>query len=210
MYWIRHGETDFNKKGIVQGGGVDSSLNTTGIKQALHFYHYYKQHTFDAIYSSKLKRTQETLAPWSQNRQSYQILDGIEELSWGVHEGLIPNSEQREEFLTVRKKWAEGMLDLTVTGGETPLEAWERTREALKHLFEKHIGQQILVCSHGRILKIMLSALLDQDIAKMDTYPQPNTGLHILEFDTPETARAIKLADIAHLESDEIQTSAVL
>jgi probable phosphoglycerate mutase len=27
IYLIRHGQTDFNKQGIVQGSGVDSSLN---------------------------------------------------------------------------------------------------------------------------------------------------------------------------------------
>ncbi|HYG15236.1 MAG TPA: histidine phosphatase family protein, partial [Bacteroidia bacterium] len=34
IYLVRHGETEFNRMGIVQGSGVDSELNETGRKQA--------------------------------------------------------------------------------------------------------------------------------------------------------------------------------
>jgi probable phosphoglycerate mutase len=42
FFIIRHGETDFNLQGIVQGRGVDPSLNETGRRQANQFYEYYK------------------------------------------------------------------------------------------------------------------------------------------------------------------------
>ena len=38
IYLVRHGQTDFNLKGIVQGSGVDASINETGLKQAQAFY----------------------------------------------------------------------------------------------------------------------------------------------------------------------------
>ncbi|MFM8374363.1 MAG: histidine phosphatase family protein, partial [Bacteroidota bacterium] len=37
VYFIRHGETDFNRQGIIQGRGVDSDLNETGRQQARAF-----------------------------------------------------------------------------------------------------------------------------------------------------------------------------
>lgn len=37
IYIIRHGQTDFNLKGIVQGSGVDSSLNDFGVAQSRAF-----------------------------------------------------------------------------------------------------------------------------------------------------------------------------
>jgi probable phosphoglycerate mutase len=42
IYIIRHGETDFNKLGIVQGSGIDSDLNPRGVQQAANFYAFYK------------------------------------------------------------------------------------------------------------------------------------------------------------------------
>ena len=49
FYFIRHGQTDLNLKGIVQGRGVDSPLNDNGFKQAQAFYDAYKDIPFDKI-----------------------------------------------------------------------------------------------------------------------------------------------------------------
>ncbi|HRG79965.1 MAG TPA: histidine phosphatase family protein, partial [Cyclobacteriaceae bacterium] len=57
IYIIRHGQTDFNLQGIVQGSGVDSSLNDMGRAQADAFYLTYKDIPFDKIYTSALRRT---------------------------------------------------------------------------------------------------------------------------------------------------------
>ena len=61
IYLIRHGETKYNKLGIVQGSGVDSDLNETGIEQANAFFEHYKNISFDKIYTSKLKRSQQSV-----------------------------------------------------------------------------------------------------------------------------------------------------
>ncbi len=199
LYLIRHGETDYNKNGIVQGGGVDSSLNTTGIQQAQAFFHHYQKETFHALYCSPLQRTAQTLSPWLQKGYQLQSVEQLIEISWGVHEGLVPSPKQKAEFLAVKQKWTEGELDLSVDGGETPIQVWERSKKALAYLFDKHAGERVLVCSHGRLLRILLSGLLDQDISNMEAYTQPNTGLHLVELYAPTRGHAIKLADTEHL-----------
>lgn len=64
IYIIRHGETDYNKQGIIQGGGIDSSLNELGRRQAQQFYQAYHHIQFDRIYTSELKRTHQSVAPF--------------------------------------------------------------------------------------------------------------------------------------------------
>ena len=54
---IRHAQTDYNKKGIIQGSEVDSEIDEEGIKQSKLFYDYYKNYNFEKIYISNLKRT---------------------------------------------------------------------------------------------------------------------------------------------------------
>jgi len=210
LYLIRHGETDYNRQGIVQGGGVDSSLNATGIQQSQSFYRFYQQESFDALYCSPLRRTSQTLSPWQQRGLEPNPLEELIELNWGIHEGLIPTAEQKAEFLSIKQKWTEGELHLSVTGGETPLQAWERSQKAMEILFEKHQGERLLVCTHGRLLRILLSGLLDKDISRMEQYTQPNTGLHLIELTAPDKARAIKLADTAHLIADQPQGTAAI
>jgi bisphosphoglycerate-dependent phosphoglycerate mutase len=68
IYLIRHGQTDFNKQGIVQGSGVDSSLNEEGHAQARKFYEAYHHINFDKIYVTELQRTHQTVAPFKQKK----------------------------------------------------------------------------------------------------------------------------------------------
>lgn len=42
VYFLRHGETEQNLLGIVQGSGIDSHLNENGLQQASLFYEKYK------------------------------------------------------------------------------------------------------------------------------------------------------------------------
>ncbi|WP_282456203.1 histidine phosphatase family protein [Chitinophaga sedimenti] len=68
LYIIRHGETDFNRQGIVQGRGVNSDLNAMGVAQAEAFYEHYKHIPFDKVYTSSLKRTHQTVKKfWTTN-----------------------------------------------------------------------------------------------------------------------------------------------
>ena len=61
IYLIRHGETDFNRQGVVQGSGVDSDLNELGQAQAEAFFQAYQHIPFDKVYTSALKRTHQSV-----------------------------------------------------------------------------------------------------------------------------------------------------
>ena len=66
LYFIRHGETDFNRQNIVQGGGIDSDLNETGRAQGQRFFEHYRDLHFDRVYCTQLKRTYQTVQPFEQ------------------------------------------------------------------------------------------------------------------------------------------------
>jgi probable phosphoglycerate mutase len=61
IYLIRHGETEYNKKGIVQGSGIDADLNETGRNQAEAFHRKYGDVAFQKVYTSALVRTHQTV-----------------------------------------------------------------------------------------------------------------------------------------------------
>ena len=199
LFFLRHGETDYNKKGIIQGGGVDSDLNATGLQQANAFFNYYQHIDFDKVFCSTLKRTQQTLEPWKRKGYEPERVEGIKELGWGVHEGRIPTVQHRADFLEIRKRWAQGELDLRVKEGESPREGWKRGFAFIERVYQMHKGERILICSHGRQLRIILSGLLDGDVSRMDHYQQPNTGLHVLEMKSLKDFRVHTLSDVRHL-----------
>ena len=71
---MRHGETENNKNGIIQGSEVDSDINEIGDIQALKFYNSYKKICFDKVYVSALKRTYQTVKRFIDDGIPYESL----------------------------------------------------------------------------------------------------------------------------------------
>ncbi|MCB0694692.1 MAG: histidine phosphatase family protein, partial [Saprospiraceae bacterium] len=118
IYIIRHGETDLNRQGIVQGSGVDPSLNNTGRQQAESFFRMYHQHPFELVITSTLRRSRETVQsfidlplPWMETPQ-------INEISWGDHEGRPSEPWMVDAYQKMIARWAEGDLSAHLNNGE--------------------------------------------------------------------------------------------
>lgn len=184
IYLIRHGETDFNRRGIVQGGGVDSDLNDLGRQQAGAFFEYYRETEFDAVYVSPLKRTHQTVQPWVDAFGFVpRVEPGLTELSWGVLEGKIPTESEKQAFHRLKEDWQDGKLDLAVEAGESPNQCWARLVGVLDKLKSQHRDGRILVCSHGRTSRVLLSQLAGQGLHEMERFDHSNTGLNIFRLD---------------------------
>ena len=178
LYIIRHAETEYNKKGIIQGSEVDSDINDVGESQANSFYEYYKDINFDKIYVSDLKRTFQTIRRFTENGSSYEKLKEFNEISWGVNQG---KSDGLEDYARLIDTWLAGNLDNKFEEGESPNEMSVRLVKGFnKVLDDDH--DTVLLCIHGRALRILLSKIIDNDLTKMDKYVHSNTGLYILEY----------------------------
>jgi broad specificity phosphatase PhoE len=95
LYFIRHGETEYNALGMVQGRGIDADLNDIGRKQAEAFYQYYKNLPFDKLYTSTLKRTHQTVKRFIDSGLAWEQLSGLDELAWGELEGKPATEDSR-------------------------------------------------------------------------------------------------------------------
>lgn len=178
LYIIRHAETEYNRKGIIQGSEVDSDINDVGESQANSFYEYYKNINFDKIYVSDLKRTFQTIRRFTENGLSYEKLKEFNEISWGVNQG---KSDDLEDYARLIDTWLAGNLDNKFEEGESPNEMSVRLVKGFnKVLDDDH--DTVLLCIHGRALRILLSKIIDNDLTKMDKYVHSNTGLYILEY----------------------------
>ena len=178
LYIIRHAETEYNRKGIIQGSEVDSDINDVGESQANSFYEYYKNINFDKIYVSDLKRTFQTIRRFTEKGSSYEKLKEFNEISWGINQG---KSDDLEDYARLIDTWLAGNLDNKFKEGESPNEMSARLLKGFnKVLDDDH--DTVLLCIHGRALRILLSKIIDNDLTKMDKYVHSNTGLYILEY----------------------------
>ena len=178
LYIIRHAETEYNRKGIIQGSEVDSDINDVGDDQAESFYDYYKDVNFDKIYVSNLKRTFQTIKRFTENGVEYEKLKEFNEISWGVNQG---KSDDLKDYAELIDTWLAGNLDNKFDEGESPNEMSVRLVKGFNKVLEDN-HDTVLLCIHGRALKILLSKIIDNDLTKMDRYIHSNTGLYILEY----------------------------
>lgn len=199
IYLVRHGQTDFNLKGIVQGSGIDSSLNERGKAQAKAFYGCYSSVAFDKIYTSKLKRTKETVQPFIDAGVPYESTDGLNEISWGTKEGQRITPQEDAYYHWMLKQWQEGRTDLRIEGGESPDDVARRQQSAVDQIMSRKDESTILVCMHGRAMRILLCQLLNYPLRAMDMFEHENLCLYLLNY-TGTFFSVEKFNDTGHLD----------
>jgi 2,3-bisphosphoglycerate-dependent phosphoglycerate mutase len=199
IYIIRHGETEYNRQGIVQGSGVDSELNETGLEQAKSFYEYYKNEKFDKIYTSTLRRTHQSVANFI-NHNNWQQDPALNEISWGKREGKIPDQTDNIQFEAITKDWSKGNTHLKFENGESPNDVAIRQNAFIENSLKNPDNQIILVAMHGRALKILLSKIIHNNLSKMDHFHHSNLCLYLLHYNSQtDTFEIIKKNNIDHL-----------
>lgn len=179
IFLVRHGETDYNRKGIIQGRGVNSELNEKGRAQARAFFEHYKHHDFSHIFASTLTRTQQTMHPFVEAGYDLIKHPGLDEIDWGRHEGQGGDPKLAEEYLYLTTRWKDGFLEEKIPGGESPLELQKRQREFIDTVLPDYQGS-ILICSHGRAMRALLCTMLNLPLSKMDEFPHTNLSVYKL------------------------------
>lgn len=180
IYLIRHGQTDFNKRGIVQGGGIDSDLNALGQAQATAFYEAYRHIPFDKIYTSRLKRSIQSVQLFIDQGISWEALAGLNEINWGYREGKTITPEEDAYYHDVIRRWQQGEDELRIEGGECPLDVRKRQQIELKHMLAQENEETILICMHGRAMRVLMTTVLNYPLSAMDMFEHHNLCLYKL------------------------------
>jgi broad specificity phosphatase PhoE len=141
---VRHGETDWNADGRLQGQ-TDRPLNDFGRRQAQRLGEQLQGERLVAIYSSDLARARETAEIVGERLGLPVVLDsGLREKDWGNWEGLTAVERDRVEFV-----------------GESTEAHQERTLDALRRISERHPDDgRVLVVTHGGSMRRAQTAAL--------------------------------------------------
>jgi probable phosphoglycerate mutase len=162
---------------------MDTDLNDEGRKQARQFFESYKTVSFDKIYISALKRTQQSVQSFIDLGIPYQKLPGLDELAWGIHEGQPSTTQNKAAFLQIMRDWLDGRLDSKFEGGESPNEVEIREREALDEIMSHPDEKTVLICMHGRAMRLLLCILTNRPLTEMEAFPHQNLVLYKVVYD---------------------------
>ncbi len=197
VYLIRHGQTDYNLQGIVQGSGVNSDLNEEGRRQAALFFEKYKDVPFDKVYTSALKRSVQSVQGFLDLGLPHEEHAGLNEICWGVREGTRITPEEDAYYYEVLQSWSEGNTSLCIEGGESPELVAARQRPFIDLMLSRPEEETILICMHGRAMRMLLCQLLNYPLRCMDQFEHQNLCLYLLEY-TGSMFTVKKHCDVAH------------
>jgi len=153
---IRHGETVWNKEGRVQGM-TDIELNADGIEQARLLALSLKDHTFDAIHSSPLKRALKTAEIINEyHHKKIHTHDDLMEMNTGDLDGLS-YEELAARDKDLLKKMITDPASVEMPNGESINQLLDRAWRAMETIVSK--GENALVVSHNFIIAAIISRI---------------------------------------------------
>lgn len=186
LYFVRHGETDWNKTHKVQGQ-TDIPLNDYGRLLARETAEGMKNLKIDLAYTSPLSRAKETAEIILDGRGVPLIEDGrIKEFSFGSYEGMYCGGENQDpKSVEFNRFFTDTANYIPPADGETVARLYERTGEFLAELCgaEELREKAVLISTHGAAMTALLNRIkgnLSVDGFWRDEVP-PNCSVTIAE-----------------------------
>lgn len=162
LYLVRHGQTAWNLEKRLQGA-TDNALNETGRRQAADLVQRLAGVRFERIYSSGLKRAQETAAAFAGNTPVIP-LTALNERSFGKFEGIFEDERSGGLYAEFARRGA--VLDDALDGGESLQSQADRVKAAVREITARHRSGSVAIVAHGGVNPLALAALLDLPVAE--------------------------------------------
>lgn len=199
IWFIRHGETDWNRQRRLQGW-KDIPLNTAGVDQARLLAERLRNEAphIDAIYSSDLQRALNTAEPVGQALDLRVRLEpGIRERSFGVLEGL--DLDRIEELAPqAAASWKSREPQRPLEGGESLGQFHRRVVTAIEDIAAKHEGQRVLAFTHGGALDIVWRHASGIDLGAPRTATLLNVSINRVAVENG-VWRVLDWGDVGHV-----------
>lgn len=183
LFLIRHGQTDWNLRGKIQGS-CDIELNDTGIKQAeeLNNKVLEESYKFSTIYSSPQTRAVKTAEILSRvTNVDYIPIKGLEEINLGDWEGLSW-AEVKEKYPTEYEEWYINRRYTKPPKGESYQDMLERVFAAIHKIINENCDNVIIV-THSAVIMCIQCYLTNTPFDEMTKFKIDNTSITEIDSD---------------------------
>lgn len=147
LYIVRHGITDWNEKGLVQGA-TDIALNAVGIAQTKELASKINLSKIDICLCSPLKRARQTADILLGNKFNVIYDDLLIERGFGDYEGKKIN------FDLIASQW-DYVLNDSSHNIESLKDCLLRANNFLNKIKKEYPNKTILIVSHGSFIKAL-------------------------------------------------------
>jgi len=201
LYLVRHGQTVGNVQRRWQGW-MDGELTPLGVQQAQATARHLaaRGQTFDALYSSPLRRAWQTARIVGRAVGLLPLAhEGLKEICFGEVEGMTWD-DFAARHPELHRRWTDrGDLSFTWPGGENRADFYRRAQQAIEDIAARHDGQSIVVVAHGGTLRAILVHLFPAELGQPWRHSLTNGSLTRVWL-TPDGPRLLALNDQSHLD----------
>ena len=194
---VRHGQTEWNIAGIRQGH-LDSRLTGKGVAQAKALGQRLARERFAALYSSDLGRAVQT-AMAIADRTGHEIITDprLRERHLGIFQGLNAD-EITGKYPEERRMLRTSGPGYIIPGGESMEQQVERNVSYLNELAHKHVGETIVVVTHGGVVSGFFRHTLAIPLDAPRRFEFVNAGLNVFVHEE-EHWMLLTWGDVSHL-----------
>ncbi len=205
IIFVRHGRSTYNDQGRYQGSSDQAVLTAQGHRTAQLVGHALQTEKIDAIYASPLKRVRQTVDAicdyLPHDRSAIAFREDLREIDLPAWEGL-PYQTVRTQHVEAYRCWIERPDEFQMarsldTERVYPVrDLYKRAQQFWQDVLPHHVGQTLLVVSHGGTIHALISTALGLPLKQHHCLQQSNCGVSILEFAAPTNhARLVQLND---------------
>ncbi len=200
---LRHGQSTYNALGLYQGCSDESVLTETGRRTARQTGAFLRGIKFDAVYTSPLKRTQETtrqvlgVMKYRIDPQQIHVFPLLRETDLPARQGL-PFQQVRQQFATDYIFWKQTphqfSMEVVREGVKQPfypaLDLYDRLKQFWQEVLPRHRNQTLLVVAHGGTNRAAIATALGIESSHYHAIEQSNCALNVLHFPTGDLSSA--------------------
>lgn len=197
LWLIRHGESEFNRDGRIQGQ-LDPPLSPLGRQQARLLAEARSGAGLQAIYSSHLSRATATAEALAEAAGLTVIPEPrLVEAGFGEWEGLTRGDIQAR-FPGQMERWQADPIANRPPGGETIEALQNRAMAAVNELTRRHAGERVAIVCHGGTIRSILCGALEMPLTVYPRLRVENTSVTCLLM-TPRRTILASFNDTSHL-----------
>jgi broad specificity phosphatase PhoE len=206
LFIVRHADAIPDEDEIIPSGIYDDlPLSRVGRKQAQALAKRLSDMSFHAIYSSPLRRCQETAAPLAEHLAMTPIIvQDLKEVRLGP---VLPMPDDINDLAGLTKALKERQIEITrqagstgswdaITDSEPSKQFRQRVVTALDEIARRHIGERVIAFAHGGVVNAYVAEVLG--LERDFFFPAGNTSITIVRVAADQRVLFI-LNDIAHL-----------
>lgn len=181
IYFVRHGQTEENRKRAYYGS-MDIDLNDLGKSQGMEAGKLLHGIMFDRIYTSERKRTHQMAELILENQQFSTIVDErLNEMSLGVFEGKDFN-EIPELYPEEWKCWSEDWKEYAPPQGESYVDFYRRIESFMNELLQCE-ADNVLVVTHAGVIRSVCCYVLGGNLDFFWKFASANGDVTLIKYE---------------------------